>query len=330
MATLFESLSQALTPDIAGQVGKAIGLDTDLVSKGISVVGPLVTGSLASQASSPSGLDGIMKMLPKDTGVPAMGTLGSIVSALGSGGIAGNPQSNLLGAGGGAMAGTIDKALGFKASSLIPLAAPFVMNLLRQRMTTDRLDTQGVAKLLQDEHTAFTHKGDPSATLVRTALEAGQQAVATKAKYSTESWTKVRLAAAAAGQLVIESSRSGMVGSLKELTALKSAIVTGAKEAAPTSLVALALDSPLEERELEKLGQDKGSFVGVLQDAVSAVSTASPNELPAYSRFLVQIATQVAEASKEGGFLGIGGTRVSAEEQAAIDQIKSIAGVATA
>jgi hypothetical protein len=31
----------------------------------------------------------------------------------------------------------------------------------------------------------------------------------------------------------------------------------------------------------------------------------------------------VAEASKEGGFLGIGGTRVSAEEQAAIDEIKA-------
>jgi hypothetical protein len=38
-------------------------------------------------------------------------------------------------------------------------------------------------------------------------------------------------------------------------------------------------------------------------------------------RLLVDAATRVAEASKEGGFLGIGGTRVSAQEQEAIDEI---------
>jgi hypothetical protein len=52
--------------------------------------------------------------------------------------------------------------------------------------------------------------------------------------------------------------------------------------------------------------------------------------LPQYAQFLVRTATAVAESSKEGGFLGIGGTRVSSEEQAAIDQVRSIAGVATA
>ena len=327
MATLFESVTQALTPDITRQVGKAVGLDTDLVSKGMSVVGPLVTGSLASQASSPMGLEGIMNMLPKDTGMPAMSSLGTILGSL-SGRSAGTSESNVLGAGSSAIAGTIDKALGFKASSLLPLAAPFVMNLLRQRITTERLDPQGVARLLQDEHTTFTQAGSPTASLVTTALEAGQQAAATKAKYSEELWTKVRLAPAAAGELVIEASSSGMVGRLKELTALTSAITSAAKEATPTSLVALALDSPLEQSELDKLGQDKASFVNTLETAMSAVSTSSPNDLPAYSQFLVTIATQVAESAKEGGFLGIGGTRVSNEERAAIDQVRAIAGLA--
>jgi hypothetical protein len=34
----------------------------------------------------------------------------------------------------------------------------------------------------------------------------------------------------------------------------------------------------------------------------------------------------VAEASKEGGFLGIGGTRVSAQEQQALDEIRAAVG----
>jgi hypothetical protein len=36
----------------------------------------------------------------------------------------------------------------------------------------------------------------------------------------------------------------------------------------------------------------------------------------------------VAEASKEGGFLGVGGTRVSEPEQKAIDEIRAVVGIA--
>jgi hypothetical protein len=46
----------------------------------------------------------------------------------------------------------------------------------------------------------------------------------------------------------------------------------------------------------------------------------------AYGRLLVDVATRVAEASKEGGILGFGGTRVSEEEQRAIDEIRAAVG----
>jgi tellurite resistance protein len=41
----------------------------------------------------------------------------------------------------------------------------------------------------------------------------------------------------------------------------------------------------------------------------------------------VDVATNVAEAATEVGFLGGEGTRVSADEKRAIDQIKSVAGL---
>jgi hypothetical protein len=40
------------------------------------------------------------------------------------------------------------------------------------------------------------------------------------------------------------------------------------------------------------------------------------------------VATKVSQASKEGGFLGIGGTLVSADEQAALQQLSDVLGIA--
>jgi hypothetical protein len=55
--------------------------------------------------------------------------------------------------------------------------------------------------------------------------------------------------------------------------------------------------------------------IGLVREAVAAVSANSPGDVSEYGRLLVNVATQVAEASKEGGFLGVGGTRVSESEQ---------------
>ena len=48
---------------------------------------------------------------------------------------------------------------------------------------------------------------------------------------------------------------------------------------------------------------------------------ATAEEVEDYRRFVLGVAQAVAEAHKEGSFLGIGGTRVSPKEQAAIDEI---------
>lgn len=55
---------------------------------------------------------------------------------------------------------------------------------------------------------------------------------------------------------------------------------------------------------------------------------ASPAEADAYKAMLVGVAQKAAEASKEGGFLGFGGVRVSDKEQAFIAEVKRTLGVA--
>ncbi len=70
----------------------------------------------------------------------------------------------------------------------------------------------------------------------------------------------------------------------------------------------------------------------VLERVRSAVALldgkASPAEAEAYKKMLVNVAEQAANASKEGGFVGFGGVRVSDKEQAFITEVRSAAGVA--
>src|SRR5262249_40676448 len=130
----------------------------------------------------------------------------------------------------------------------------------------------------------------------------------------------------AAASLVMVASPSGLVGSVKELSALREAISSATKDATPSSLLGLAFDDTAEvkDEDVQKISQDQSALLGVLKDAMGAATKNPSAEAPGYRKMLVDVATQVAEASKEGGFLGIGGTLVSAQEQAAIDQIKSV------
>jgi len=208
------------------------------------------------------------------------------------------------------------------------MAAPLVMSLLGQTIKSQNLDKTGVAQLLQQEHQQFMSSGSDTSKLVMKALDAGKEATVVKARYSADQWATVRLAPMAVAQAVMAASPSGMIGRSKELAAATSAIAAGKEAASPTSLVSLAFDTDLTSSEIDVLKQNPAPATTLIRDAVAAVSTNSPADSSEYGRFLVNVATQVAEASKEGGFLGVGGTRVSEDEQKAIDQVRKAVGVA--
>ena len=325
MASLIETLTQSLTPDLVGQIGKSVGLENSLVNKGLGVVGPLVTGALANTAQSPLGIDGLMKLIPQTSGSSG---LGSIVSMITGGGASTSTLSGLFGPGMSAMTGTLERTLGFKIGPLLGMAAPLVMNLLGQTIKSQNLDKTGVSQLLQQEHQQFMSSGSDASKLVMKALDAGKEATVVKARYSADQWAKVRLAPMAVAQAVMAASPSGAIGRSKELAAATSAIAAGKEAASPTSLVSLAFDTDLSSSETDVLKQIPAPATTLIREAVAAVSTNSPADSSEYGRFLVNIATQVAEASKEGGFLGVGGTRVSEDEQKAIDQVRKAVGAA--
>jgi hypothetical protein len=65
----------------------------------------------------------------------------------------------------------------------------------------------------------------------------------------------------------------------------------------------------------QEMLQDTKNMVALLQQK-------APAALEDYKKWSLDVAEKVASAAKEGGFLGFGGERVSANEKALIDNIK--------
>ena len=87
MPTILDSLASSFSPDVIGDIGKALGADTSAVSKGLGVVGPLLLSGMTRQATQPGGAESLMKLLPEGTG-GLLGNLGGLLSGL-TGGTAG-------------------------------------------------------------------------------------------------------------------------------------------------------------------------------------------------------------------------------------------------
>lgn len=146
----------------------------------------------------------------------------------------------------------------------------------------------------------------------------------TKASFNAEEWALVTTAPALAG-LFVASSESG--GQLRESVALSRAYAEARSQQPGPLMEAILTTAPslgpqdaprtpdaIRERALADLRRAVRTLDRVAQD----------DELVAYKRFVYALAQEVAQAHREGGFLGIGGKPVSEKEQAALDAIAAI------
>ena len=324
MATILDSLTQVLSSSVTQDIGKAVGLQPDLVSKGMGVVGPLITTALAQKASTAGGLADIMKLLPKDDTSSMLGNLAGLVK--GGGGTA--LVSSIFGGGSNAVTTSLNRVLGFNASSLLSIAAPLVLSYIGKVAREKKLDSAGVANLLASEAADFQKTDSSTVRVVREAVDTGRQAEDTKAKYSSVQWESVRLAPVAAAHLVMMADKSGPIGIAKEISAASGVIDDAKKQAAPTSLLNLAFETELSADELVKYakGNSSADAIAMVREAIDLVDRNSPADGPNFRQLVADVATKVANASKEGGVLGFGGTLVSESEQKALDQINSVTG----
>jgi hypothetical protein len=161
--------------------------------------------------------------------------------------------------------------------------------------------------------------------------------MASKTDFTPEEWAQIRKSPIMASVAVVAASPSGPVGVLKEMFAVGKLIAeTKTKSGANALVDALVADITTREgmdqakpEEIKGMSPEKvrTHAVDALKTVAALVDRKAPGDAAEFKSWLQQVAQRVANASKEGGFLGIGGTLVSEQEQAALKDTASALGV---
>jgi hypothetical protein len=145
-----------------------------------------------------------------------------------------------------------------------------------------------------------------------------------KAEFNAEEWSTLVGAPLLAAMMVIAADRGG---SVRETLAVARAYAE-ARETHDGELMSALLagapapDARQKTRGREQLGRDATL---TLREAVAILErVATQDEVVAYKRFVFSLAETAARAHREGGFLGVGGSEISAPEQAALDAIAAV------
>mgnify|MGYP001473450536 CR=1 FL=1 len=170
----------------------------------------------------------------------------------------------------------------------------------------------------------------------------------TKDSFTVEEWAQIVSAPAAIGSLVVTADPSGPIGLISEFKAILSSLQSYVDAHAGDSSLMAALkhymsNQPTEEeqeqvkqwakQQEEQMKANRPKSPEELQQFVRESVTgtlgllrakgADENEIGTFKAMMVGVAEAVANASKEGGFLGFGGTLVSDKEQSVLAQIQA-------
>ncbi|WP_261664857.1 hypothetical protein [Deinococcus sp. Marseille-Q6407] len=158
-----------------------------------------------------------------------------------------------------------------------------------------------------------------------------------KSNFSSDEWMKVMTGAGNAGAAVVAASPSGVTGLVAEM----SAIVKGVREEVsknPRTPLMEAIAADLVAGPPEGLQQDEQGRITNMEEAVEKTlegvrqalwlvdSKTSPEDAASYRDMLRTVAQRVAEAAKEGGFLGIGGEQINDKERDVLARLEELMG----
>lgn len=165
---------------------------------------------------------------------------------------------------------------------------------------------------------------------------------------SVEEWAQIISVPAAVGALVVTADPSGPMGLIGEFRAIMNSMkayveahaagspLMGAIQAYTTTKPseeeeaqlkqwaqeqqeAMKANKPNSPEEMKQMVRDRTSEAFTLLRAKGATEA----DITSFKAMMIAVAEAVAEASKEGGFLGFGGVRVSDAEQSVLAQIRA-------
>ena len=158
--------------------------------------------------------------------------------------------------------------------------------------------------------------------------------MAGKTSFTPEEWTHLLRGDMQAGMAVAAAEPSGLWGLFKESLAASNALTEARADAGANELVR-AVAADLATAESQEVSHDGfladlagGKAVGIkakavteLRQVAALLEAKAPEDAPAFKAWLLRVAERIAEAAKEGGFLGRGGVQVSEAERATLAEI---------
>ena len=174
----------------------------------------------------------------------------------------------------------------------------------------------------------------------RFTARASNEGMTIRARFTPEEWTTLLRTPLMAAMVLVAASPSGPLGVARELVAA-GRVLAETRRREVDNAIAEAVSAELGDRtadhprapEIQGMSTDqvRQHALGVLRDAVGILyRKADEAETEGFKRWLYSIAVEVAHAAREGGFLGIGGPRVSEEEAAALRQMRWALGLPVA
>ena len=162
--------------------------------------------------------------------------------------------------------------------------------------------------------------------------------MAVQERFTPEEWQEVVAGPVDAGLMIAFTQPQGPSGLAHEMKAIHDATITGVINS-PSELVrevgavlarpkgeggeADQMKASAQRAKEHAQGDPQAYYIGQITRAATLVSQKAPADASAYKEWLVGCAEKTAQAAKEGGFFGMGGTPVTARETAAIESLRA-------
>jgi hypothetical protein len=162
--------------------------------------------------------------------------------------------------------------------------------------------------------------------------------MAVQEQFTPEEWQEVVAGPVDAGMLIAFAHPQGPIGLTHEMKAIYDATVTGVISSSSELIREVGAVLAKKKGEGGEADQMKASadrakahskndpqafFLEEITRAAALVSQKVPADATAYKQWLVECAEKTAQAAKEGGHFGFGGTLVTPRETAAIARLTS-------
>jgi len=154
--------------------------------------------------------------------------------------------------------------------------------------------------------------------------------------FTPEEWKLLLESVMMAGIAITAAEPSGLWGLLKESFAEGGELMKAKMDPKTSPLIkavvddfettqgrGIARDGVKEQLAGSKPAEIKTKCIETLRKAGAVVDAKAPGDAAAFKSWLRQVSQHVAEAAKEGGFLGIGGVAVSDAEKATLTEISN-------